>query len=197
MDKWFYHAKFLMGGLHDSFCDIKEGIKLDEELEEKHRHDVLQIAIDIEAQVKYILPYIVSDMVYETVGTEKLSALMFEVARDQDNHELKRLIACFTLLNLDPSSAMDLMLSNEWTDSMQDSWITGVIESSLHQYYLKQPLTGSVREKFDKLVGSLQQRLAGTKLEGDRMKGVIAQRMGRAALLADMKENNRTSRRRK
>jgi len=139
------------------------------------------------------LPYIVSEAVYGTVGTEKLSSLMLDMAKDKDNDSLKRLISCFTLLNLDPSSAMDLMLSVEWSESMDEPWITGVIESSLHQFYYKQPLTGAARDKFEKLVGSLQQRVAGNKRESDHIKGFISQRMGKAALLADMKEKRGSS----
>ncbi|MBG6202694.1 putative MPP superfamily phosphohydrolase [Labrenzia sp. EL_13] len=190
-DFWELHIKSLLSGLSDSFVEVREELETDPEVPDQFRDDIVQMSKDVESQVKWLLPRIVSNEIYKKLGSEKLVHLIQGVAECKDNSVLKRILASFILMDIDPICAMDMMSSKSWTDTMSDEWIIGMIESKLHQYYLEQHLTGERRKKFEKFVSTLEARLKGNKFQSDRIKGLVAQRLGKASLLAEVKERGK------
>lgn len=188
-DAWVVHCKMLLSGLSEAFSDISEDIQTDPQLPDEHRADVLRIAQDIESQVKYFVPRMVSSGVYECIGTEKLKDLIEEVANDRTSEVVRRLLASFVLLELDPDRSMELMTSPSWQNDLNDDWICNMVENKLHQYYLEQHISGNLRRKFEDLVSSLETRLAGTKFQSDRIRSSVVQTLQKQTRLREVRES--------
>ncbi|MBY3043685.1 metallophosphoesterase [Rhizobium leguminosarum] len=190
-DLWELHTKLLFSGLNDVFVEIREDMQTDPEVPDDIREDIVQISKDVENQVKSIIPRMVSIGIYHRLGTEKLTHLIRDIAENNRNSKLKRILASFVLMDIDPSKSMEMMSSGMWYDTMNEGWINSMVESKLHQYYLEQHLTGELRTKFERFVATLETRLTGTKFESDRMKGFVVQRLGKASLLVNAKERGK------
>jgi hypothetical protein len=188
LDLWEQHTKLLITGLNDALGDMKDDIATDPNLDDERRKDIIQIANDIENQVKCFIPAMVATNLSECIGTEKLSNIVKQAAENLENSLLKRLLSSFVLLDIDPSKAMEMMSSDKWHRSMSEEWISSMLESRLHRYYHEQHLAGSLRTKFEQLVAAIEARLVGTKFESDRMKDVVVKRLSKSAIVSSMKE---------
>ncbi|MDF8357567.1 hypothetical protein [Ensifer adhaerens] len=188
LDLWEQQTKLLITGLNDALGDMKDDIATDPNIDDDARKDIIQIANDVENQVKCLIPAMVATALYESIGTEKLSAIIKQAAENQENSLLKRVLSSFVLLDIDPSKAMEMMSSDKWHRSMSEEWVSSMIESRLHKYYHEQHLAGSLRTKFEKLVAAIEARLVGTKFESDRMKDVVVKRLSKSAIVSSMKE---------
>jgi len=194
LDLWEKQTKLLITGLSDAFGDMREDIATDPKLTDDVREDITQIATDVENQVKCIIPAMIATNLYESIGTEKLSGMIKKAAENQESSLIKRLLAAFVLLDVDPTKAMELMSSDKWHRSMNEEWVSSMIESRLHKYYHEQHLAGSLRSKFEQLVAAIETRLTGTKFQSDRMKDVVVKRLAKSSIVSSMKEKSKSRR---
>ncbi|RYZ92735.1 MAG: hypothetical protein EOP06_03375 [Proteobacteria bacterium] len=190
LNLWEQHTKLLISGLNEAFREMRDDIATDPKVDDEIRDDITQIATDIENQVKCMIPALVATSLYESIGTEKLSIIIKHAAENQESTLLKRLLASFVLLDIDPSKGMELMSSDGWHRSMNNDWVCSVVETRLHKYYLEQHLAGTLRQKFERLVAAIEARLTGTKFQSDRMKDVVVKRLAKSSIVATIKEKN-------
>jgi predicted MPP superfamily phosphohydrolase len=179
LDAWeltLIHAFSIMkGAMNDVKEDVRTGPRhTGEGMSVEKRIHLMEV---IEEVIKYLLPTIVAGLAYRSLGSEKLTDFIDEIAADSSVDELQRLICVFILLELDPARAIGRL--GELADSGEfDRWTIGAVTQRLFAHYTSRPLSAELQARFEGLVAELELGLSGQSSRRDA-KGKIVQQMKR------------------
>lgn len=176
LEYWVVNVRGMSSDFKSVFEELNKELKQTaEEGEELSKAE--QIVSDLETRLKFSIPTITSTLAHHFVGSEKLAELLEEIAVGDHQETMKRLLANFILLEVDPERAIRVMKGTHWSAMMSIKWVPEVVEERLHKYYQERHLPEPLRSQFVDLIATIESRLAKSGLAKGRMKGLLIQRL--------------------